>query len=315
MLLVNHVTKNYGNFTALCDISLEFENGIYALLAPNGAGKTTLIKMLTTLIFPSSGEILWNGDEIVRLDEAYRDVIGYLPQEFGYYKNHSPFDFLLYLAALKGIDRKTAGRRADELLELVSLSNVRDKKMRKFSGGMVQRVGIAQAMLNDPKILILDEPTAGLDPKERVKFRNLISSLSKDRIVILSTHIVSDIETIASQVIMFKDHQLLCVDSPANICATLAGKVFEADDSASIQEPHLTLTKRQEGGHTITRFVCDAEGQVDQVLGRPGQTDQPLDQGRVQTGCQAPAQPPSHPQAVAPNLEDVFLYAYRDEVA
>jgi ABC-type multidrug transport system ATPase subunit len=284
MLLVNHVTKKYGKFTALSDITLEFGNGVYALLAPNGAGKTTLIKMLTTLIFPTSGEILWNGDEIAKLDEDYRDVIGYLPQEFGYYKNHSPHDFLMYLSALKGIDSKTARQKADELLELVSLSDVRNKKMRKFSGGMIQRVGIAQAMLNDPKILILDEPTAGLDPKERVRFRNLISSLSKDRIVILSTHIVSDIETIANHVIMFKDHELLCNDSPASICETLAGKVYETADISSVKEAHLPLTERQEDGRTITRFACDVN-------------------------CSGAARP------VAANLEDVFLYVYRDEVA
>ena len=185
MLSLNNITKKYGSFTALEDISLDFSGGVYGLLAPNGAGKTTLIKMLTTLIFPTKGEILWNGDEIIKLDASYRDLIGYLPQDFGYYKNHSPLQFLKYLAALKGIDAKTADRKARELLELVSLSDVSGKKMRKFSGGMIQRVGIAQAMLNDPKILILDEPTAGLDPKERVRFRNFISSLSKDRIVIL----------------------------------------------------------------------------------------------------------------------------------
>jgi ABC-type multidrug transport system ATPase subunit len=281
MLSVNHVTKNYGKFTALEDISLEFSNGVYGLLAPNGAGKTTLIKMLTTLIFPTSGEILWNGDEIVKLDETYRDVIGYLPQEFGYYKNHSPYEFLLYLSALKGIDRKTASQKADELLELVSLAEVRNKKMRKFSGGMIQRVGIAQAILNDPKILILDEPTAGLDPKERVRFRNLISSLSKDRIVILSTHIVSDIETIANHVIMFKDHKLLCDDSPASICESLNGKIFETDEIGSVKEAQLPLTERQENGKTITRFICDTE----------------------YSGAA---------RSVAPNLEDVFLYVYRE---
>jgi ABC-type multidrug transport system ATPase subunit len=204
-------------FTALEDINLEFSGGVYALLAPNGAGKTTLIKLLTTLIFPTQGEILWNGDEIVKLDAAYRSIIGYLPQEFGYYKNHSPRDFLMYMSAVKCIDRATAKRKTDELIDLVGLSNVLTKKMKKFSGGMIQRVGIAQAMLNDPKILILDEPTAGLDPKERVRFRKLISLLSKDRIVILSTHIVSDIETIANRVIMFKDRKLFCNSPPQEL--------------------------------------------------------------------------------------------------
>lgn len=283
MLVVNNVTKKYGKFTALEDISLEFTRGVYGLLAPNGAGKTTLIKMLTTLLFPTSGEILWGGSEITKLNGEYRSLVGYLPQEFGYYKNYSPRQFLYYLAALKGIDREIAKTKVPELLELVSLSEVIDKKMRKFSGGMIQRVGIAQAMLNDPQILILDEPTAGLDPKERVRFRNLISELSKNRIIILSTHIVSDIETIANQVIMFKDHKLLCNDSPINICNTLRGKVYETWEIDTVLQPHLPLTQRQEEGHTLVRFVCDTEynGTARQVT---------------------------------PNLEDVFLYAYRDEV-
>ncbi|MDR3277287.1 MAG: ABC transporter ATP-binding protein [Oscillospiraceae bacterium] len=228
MLSLNNVTKNYGKFTALENISLEFSDGVYALLAPNGAGKTTLIKMLATLIFPTDGEILWDGDEIVKLDASYRGLLGYLPQDFGYYKNHSPREFLLYMSALKCIDRAAAKRKTDELLEVVGLSDVRDKKMRKFSGGMVQRVGIAQAMLNDPKILILDEPTAGLDPKERVRFRNLIAALAEDRIVILSTHIVSDIEKIAKRVILFKDHRLFANDTPENICAAAMADGLES---------------------------------------------------------------------------------------
>lgn len=282
MLSLNHVTKKYGNFTALEDINLEFSGGVYALLAPNGAGKTTLIKMLATLIFPTKGEILWNGDEIVALDASYRDIIGYLPQDFGYYKNHTPREFLLYMSAVKCMDRDLAKRKTDELLDRVGLSEVRDKKMRKFSGGMIQRVGIAQAMLNDPKILILDEPTAGLDPKERVRFRNLITSLSKDRIVLLSTHIVSDIETIASRVIMFKNHRLFANDSPASICGTLKGKIYETDDIASIKPPYLPLTERQENDKTVMRFASEHD-------------------------CGDIA------RSVNPNLEDVFLYIYRDE--
>ncbi|WP_307719889.1 ABC transporter ATP-binding protein [Paenibacillus sp. 598K] len=264
------------------DINLEFSGGVYALLAPNGAGKTTLIKMLTTLVFPTQGAILWQGDDIIGLNTSYRDMIGYLPQDFGYYKNHSPRDFLLYMSAVKGMERGKAKRRTDELLELVGLVDVRDKKMRKFSGGMIQRVGIAQAMLNDPQILILDEPTAGLDPKERVRFRNLISSLSKDRIVILSTHIVSDIETIASRVIMFKNHRLFANDTPSSICGTLAGKVYETNNIAGVKAPYLALTEHQEDGKTVTRFASESD-------------------------CSSIA------RQVSPNLEDVFLYIYRDE--
>jgi ABC-type multidrug transport system ATPase subunit len=283
MLAVNNVTKKYNDFTALENIDLEFENGVYGLLAPNGAGKTTLIKMLTTLLFPTKGEILWEGTDIRALDEKYRDIIGYLPQEFGYYKNYSPRQFLDYLAALKGIDKHDSKEKITELMELVALEDVFDKKMRKFSGGMIQRVGIAQALLNDPKILILDEPTAGLDPKERVRFRNMISGLSKDRIVILSTHIVSDIETIANQVIMFKDHKLFCNDSPSHICNTLEGKVYETWDIENVKTPHILLTQRQEGNNTLVRFATDVEYN-------------------------------GEAHKVTPNLEDVFLYVYNDGV-
>lgn len=283
MLVVNNVTKKYNNFVALEDINLEFNNGVYGLLAPNGAGKTTLIKMLTTLLFPTKGEILWNGTDIRALDDKYRDIIGYLPQEFGYYNNYSPRQFLDYLAALKGIDKQDSKGKISELLELVALEDVADKKMRKFSGGMIQRVGIAQALLNNPRILILDEPTAGLDPKERVRFRNIISSLSKDRVVILSTHIVSDIETIANQVIMFKDHKLFCNDSPSNICSTLEGKIYETWEIEKVNIPHILLTQRQEGDKTLVRFASDVE-----YKGEIGN--------------------------VTPTLEDVFLYVYNDGV-
>ncbi|MBC8588869.1 ABC transporter ATP-binding protein [Paratissierella segnis] len=283
MLAVNNVTKKYNDFTALENIDLEFENGVYGLLAPNGAGKTTLIKMLTTLLFPTKGEILWEGTDIRALDEKYRDIIGYLPQEFGYYKNYSPRQFLDYLAALKGIDKHDSKEKITELMELVALEDVFDKKMRKFSGGMIQRVGIAQALLNDPKILILDEPTAGLDPKERVRFRNMISGLSKDRIVILSTHIVSDIETIANQVIMFKDHKLFCNDSPSHICNTLEGKVYETWDIENVKTPHILLTQRQEGDNTLVKFATDIEYN-------------------------------GEARRVTPTLEDVFLYVYNDGV-
>ena len=218
MLTVEHITKKYGNFTALEDISLQFTPGVYGLLAPNGAGKTTLIKMLTTLLFPTSGQILWEGEDIHALDEEYRGLLGYLPQEFGYYPGYTPRQFLRYVAALQCIPQKEADLKISQLLELVGLSDAEHKKMRQLSGGMRQRVGIAQAMLNDPKLLILDEPTAGLDPRERVRFRNLIHSLAEDRIVILSTHIVSDIETIAGQIVMLRDHRLFCCDSPAGIC-------------------------------------------------------------------------------------------------
>ena len=174
--------------------------------------------MLATLIAPSKGEILYNGKNIIDMDDKYRELLGYLPQQFGYYKNYSPKQYLLYLAALKGIGKKEALEKIDELLEKVALSDVKNKKMKKFSGGMIQRVGIAQALLNDPEILILDEPTAGLDPKERARFRHLLTELARERLVIISTHIVSDIESIANEIIMIKNQQLLYKDSVENIC-------------------------------------------------------------------------------------------------
>ena len=286
MLVVNNVSKKYGSFYALKDINLEFNNGVYALLAPNGAGKTTLIKLLTTLIFPTSGEILYKGTDIVSLDGEYRDIIGYLPQDFGYYRNYTPRKFLLYLAALKGIKKEDALGKVKEVLKIVSLENVENKKMKGFSGGMIQRVGIAQALLNDPKILILDEPTAGLDPKERVRFRNLLSDLSRDRIVIISTHIVSDIEFISNEVIMIKDHKVLYKDSIENICSTLDGMVYETsmtfEESKEFRKKYILLSEKQDGGIMKARFI--SQGNNDEKWVR-----------------------------VNPNIEDVFLYQYRDE--
>ena len=219
MLSVEHVTKCYGKFTALEDVNLAFEPGVYGLLAPNGAGKTTLIKLLATLLFPTEGQILWDGEDINALGAEYRGLLGYLPQDFGFYPSYTARQFLRYAAAIQCLPKGEAEKRIRELLDTVGLAEAADKKLKTFSGGMRQRVGIAVAMLTNPRLLLLDEPTAGLDPRERVRFRNLIHALSTDRIVILSTHIVSDIETIAGQIVMFKDHKLYCCDSPARICA------------------------------------------------------------------------------------------------
>ena len=281
MLSVEHVTKKYGDFTALEDVSLTFNPGVYGLLAPNGAGKTTLIKMLTTLLFPTSGQILWNGEDIHALDENYRGLLGYLPQEFGYYPGYSPRQFLRYAAALQCIPHREAEERIERLLKLVGLEDVANKKLKKFSGGMLQRVGIAQAMLNEPELLILDEPTAGLDPRERVRFRNLIHSLASDRIVILSTHIVSDIETIAGQIVMFRDHRLYCCDSPASICARFQGKVFEVPAGTEAEPGQFLLSERQGENGAVVRLLCDV--------------------------------PPVGGVAVTPGLEDAFLAIYREE--
>lgn len=285
MLTVSDVTKNYGKITAIEHISLDLDNGLYGLLAPNGAGKTTLIKMITTLLFPTSGEILWNGVEINKLGAQYRELLGYLPQQFGYYRHNTPMQYLDYLAALKGLPKDGLKERISEVIAQVGLSESANVKMKKFSGGMLQRVGIAQAILNDPKILILDEPTAGLDPKERARFRNIISAMSKDRIVILSTHIVSDIESIANRVIMIKDRRIFRNDTVSAICAELDGKVFEQfmsnEDYAEFERQHLVLSARQERDGMAVRYFSEKS------MGFPAET------------------------ACAPNLEDFFLVTYK----
>ena len=286
MLTLTKVTKKYGSHTAVEDISINMENGLYGMLAPNGAGKTTLIRMITTLLLPTSGEILYNGMNIWEMGTAYRDLVGYLPQQFGYYKNNTPTQYLNYLACLKKMPKKQVAGRIAELLELVGLSDVAHKKMKKFSGGMLQRVGIAQAMLNDPKILILDEPTAGLDPKERVRFRNIISALGKDRIVILSTHIVSDIESIANQVIMIKNQHLYQMDTVDAICSMLKGSIYELEipneEYEDFEQEYQVLSARQESGHMLVRYYVEQEE----------------DSPKNAVLCNA-------------NLEDVFLVVYQ----
>lgn len=281
MLSVEHVTKRYGAFTALEDISLTFSPGVYGLLGPNGAGKTTLMKMLTTLLFPTKGQILWDGEDILALGAEYRGLLGYLPQQFGYYPNYTPRQFLRYVAALQCIPKREAEERISRLLELVGLEAEGDRKLKKFSGGMIQRVGIASAMLNDPRLLILDEPTAGLDPRERVRFRNLIHSLAEDRIVLLSTHIVSDVETIAGQIVMFRDHRLYCCDTPASICDRFRGKVYQIPAGAALGPDQFLLSEGQSEAGPVLRILSET--------------------------------PPVGAVPAAPGLEDAFLAIYREE--
>ena len=226
-LRVEKLTKQYGSKIAVDQIDLCLTRGVYGLLGANGAGKTTLMRLLCDIQTPTAGEVLYDNQEIQQMGEKYRNLLGYLPQDFGYYPEFSAYKFMLYISAVKGLSRGYARQRSLELLDTVGLLEVKDKKIKTFSGGMKQRLGIAQAMLNNPRILILDEPTAGLDPKERVRFRNLISSFAANKIVLLSTHIVSDVEYIASQILVMKNGRLIHSGKPEEIIRTIQGRVWE----------------------------------------------------------------------------------------
>lgn len=260
-LSIDRLTKHYGRKIAVDCVSTALRPGMYGLLGENGAGKTTLMRMLCAILEPTSGEVFLDGMEVSAMGAEYRDLLGYLPQDFGYYPNYTAREFLLYMAALKGIPRDQAKKRVRELLEIVGLQDVETKKIKAFSGGMKQRVGIAQALLNHPKILILDEPTAGLDPKERVRFRNLISEYAKDRIVILSTHIVSDIEAIADEVLLMRKGKLVSQGTVPELTKQAAGKVWELAvspaEAAQWQEKTSVANLRHEGEQVILRILSD----------------------------------------------------------
>ncbi len=208
-LRINNVTKNYKDKKAVNGFTTELSEGLHALLGANGSGKTTLMRMVCGLLKPTAGNITIDGVDIMAAGEGYREMLGYLPQNFGYYPNFSGWDFMMYLASLKGLPKAVAQERSSQLLEDMGLYTVRRKKLKTYSGGMLQRIGIAQALLGDPRIMILDEPTAGLDPKERVNFRELLAEFEKDRIIILSTHIVPDVEKIADDVMIMKEGSLV----------------------------------------------------------------------------------------------------------
>ncbi len=260
-LSVDRLTKHYGSKIAVDCVSVALKPGIYGLLGENGAGKTTLMRMLCAILESTSGEVFLDGREIVSMGVEYRDILGYLPQDFGYYPNYTAREFLLYMAALKGIPTDRAKKRAEELLEVAGLSEVAAKKIKTFSGGMKQRVGIAQALLNHPKLLILDEPTAGLDPKERVRFRNLISDYAADRIVILSTHIVSDIEAIADEVLLMKKGKLVSQGTVSELTKEAEGKVWELTvspaEAKSWQERAAVANLRHEGEQVVLRIIAE----------------------------------------------------------
>jgi len=282
-LTIQNLTKEFGTLHAVDNVNFTMTNGVYGLLGVNGAGKTTLMRMLTTLIKPTSGEILWDGQDVFALDGQYRKLLGYLPQDFGYYPDFSIYDYLMYIASIKGIRPAVAKERVKLLLKQVGLVRARHKKMKTLSGGMKRRAGIAQAMLNDPKILILDEPTAGLDPSERIRFRNLISELSEDRIVLLSTHIVSDIEYIANEILLMKDG-----------CITMSGTAEEI--VASMPEKVWTFTV--------------PKAQIDAYLKAYKVANVKTVPGGAELRVLSPVRPNSAAVEAEPNLEDAFLYHF-----
>lgn len=228
-LKITNLTKDFRKTRAVNGVNYTFRSGVYGLLGVNGAGKTTLMRMLTTLLNPTSGAITWDGEDIFKMDKAFRRLLGYLPQDFGAYPDFSVQDYLMYISTLKGMKPAAARARVAQMLELTGMTQFKGKKMKSLSGGMKRRAGIAQAVLNDPQILILDEPTAGLDPSERIRFRNLISELASDRIVLLSTHIVSDVESAASQIILMKDGKFLVTGTAEELIASCPDRSWICD--------------------------------------------------------------------------------------
>ena len=281
-----NVIRKFGVFCAVDNLNLTINSGVYGLLGVNGAGKTTLMRMICTLLPPTSGQILCDGKDIFQMDGEYRNLLGYLPQEFGFYPDFTVKDYLMYIASLKGIRPMVAGKRVKEILEQVGLTKAANKKMKKLSGGMKRRAGIAQAMLNNPKILILDEPTAGLDPTERVRFRNLISELSKERIVILSTHIVSDIEYIANEIWLMKEGQIVQQGNLDDMLASMQDNVYACKvsqaDATKMMKQFKVSNMKSEKGMVELRIIAD----------RP-----PIPEACV----------------VEPTLEDVFLYYFGEK--
>ncbi|MEG1059696.1 MAG: ABC transporter ATP-binding protein [Clostridia bacterium] len=287
-LKFDRLAKQFSNKIAVDRMSFTLETGVYGLLGANGSGKTTLMRMVCGILNPTSGDILLNGSSIDLLGENYRKLIGYLPQDFGYYPDFTAKEFMYYVAALKGITKQSAKVKTKELLELVGLSDVCNKKIRTFSGGMKQRLGIAQAVLNDPKILVLDEPTAGLDPKERIRFRNLISNFSKDKIVILSTHIVSDIEYIADTILMMKGGQIIINSPREGATKEIDKKVWKC----SIPKNNVDMISRN---HRVVNLQHDSD---DKVLLRIVSDTKPTEDA----------------SNVRPTLEDLYLYHFDDTV-
>lgn len=288
-LSIKNLSKQFGSKHAVNQISLTLQPGVYGLIGANGAGKTTLMRMVCSILNPTSGQVLCNGTNIDKLGDKYRNLLGYLPQDFGYYPDFTAKEYLNFIAAIKGVKKQNTREKVAQFLELVNLSDVANKKIRTFSGGMKQRLGIAQAVINDPKILVLDEPTAGLDPKERMRFRNLISELSKDRIVLLSTHIVSDIDYIADEVLMIKKGKLILNCPTEEAIHSMDGKVWNCtvpQSQINAMSSRFRVVNLHHDGNTgtILRIVSDTA-------------------------------PNSEAKIVESSLEDLYLYHFEEAAA
>lgn len=285
-LEIINLTKKFDDFTAVNNMNITMTNGVYGLLGVNGAGKTTLMRMICTLLRPTEGEILCNGENILAMDGNYRKILGYLPQDFGFYPEFSVEDYLLYVASIKGIRPMVAKKRVKELIIKVGLQKAAKKKMKNLSGGMKRRAGIAQAMLNDPKILVLDEPTAGLDPNERIRFRNLISELAEDRLVLLSTHIVSDIEYIANEILLMKDGKIMHSGTAEELICSMEESVWVCN---VLKNEVPAFMKK----YKVANLKSEMHGVELRIISR----ECPLPQA----------------EKVEANLEDVFLYYFGEK--
>ena len=286
-LTLERLSKQFKNRIAVENVNAELTEGIYGFLGANGAGKTTLMQMICGIVAPTSGEVKLNGKNVTEMGEQFRDLLGYLPQEFGYTPGFTAEDFLLYIASVKGLDPRYARRRTRELMKLVSLEGDMKRKIRTFSGGMKRRLGIAQALLNDPKILIMDEPTAGLDPKERAYFRNVIAEMAQDKIIIISTHIVSDIEYISDQVILMKKGRFILRGTTEELTAEAEGMVWSC-----------RVPVREWAAFEISHTVANSRNLGERVEARVISTERPC----------------ADAEQAEPTLEDLYLKCFSDEL-
>lgn len=286
-LVMEHLSKQFKNRIAVESIDTELREGVYGFLGANGAGKTTLMQMICGIIEPTAGEVEINGENNIQMGERFRDMLGYLPQEFGYTPGFTANDFMLYIASIKGLPPRFAKRKTKELLKLVNLEKDAGRKIRTFSGGMKRRLGIAQALLNDPKILILDEPTAGLDPKERAYFRNIIAEMSKDKIIIISTHIVSDIEYISDQVLIMKKGKFILQGPADELLKEVKNEVWSC-----------RVPNNQWSNFERTHCIANSHVMKEVIEARVISTSSPIEGAII----------------VEPTLEDLYLKLFSDEL-